>query len=63
MPDLTGLSFSQANERATNAGVQICMTGAITGNGVSQSQSIKAGEKVKQGTVITVNFVEADAVM
>ena len=63
VPDLTGLSFSQANERATNAGVQICMTGAITGNGVSQSQSIEAGEKVKQGTVITVNFVEADAVM
>ena len=49
--------------RKTNAGVQICMTGAITGNGVSQSQSIEAGEKVKQGTVITVNFVEADAVM
>ena len=65
VPKLTGLSLSEVNQTAVNAGVQIRITGAALSSGVcvSQSQSIAEGEKVKQGTVITVNFIESDTVM
>ena len=64
VPDLTGMTLSQANSTAVNAGLNISITGAaLTGsNALSQSQSIEPGTSVSPGTVITVTFVEYDQV-
>ncbi len=64
VPDLTGMTLSQANSAAVNAGLNLSITGAaLTGsNALSQSQSIAPGEEVAPGTVITVTFVEYDQV-
>ena len=64
VPNLIGLSLAQANEKASQAGVNIRITGAaLTGsNAVSSLQSIAAGTKVPPGTVVTVSFIEPSAV-
>lgn len=64
VPNLIGLSYSEANDVATSYGLQIKVTGvsASSGSGVSSAQSIAKGEKVKPGTVITVNFITKDQV-
>ena len=63
VPNLTDLSYSDANDVAVEAGVQIKVTGAYTSDSSrSSAQSIKKGEKVKPGTVITVNFIIKDTV-
>lgn len=64
VPSLTGMTRSQVNQAAASAGVQVSMTGAAMTGGsvVSSTQSIAAGEKVKPGTVISVNFIEVDQV-
>ena len=61
---LTGMTRSQVNQAAASAGIQVSMTGAAMTGGsvVSSTQSIAAGEKVKPGTVISVNFIEVDQV-
>ncbi len=64
VPSLTGMTRSQVNQAAASAGIQVSMTGAAMTGGsvVSSTQSIAAGEKVKPGTVISVNFIEVDQV-
>lgn len=64
VPSLTGMTRSQVNQTAANAGIQVSMTGAALTNGVvvSSAQSIPAGQSVRPGTVISVTFVEEDQV-
>lgn len=64
VPKLTGLTLSQANAAATNAGINISISGAaLTGkNAVSNLQSIPEGSDVPPGTIVTVDFVELDSV-
>lgn len=65
VPNLVGFSYSETNDIAASYGLQIKVTGVSSGNasGVSSSQSIAKGEKVKPGTVITVNFITKDTVL
>ncbi|MEF2919035.1 MAG: penicillin-binding transpeptidase domain-containing protein [Acutalibacteraceae bacterium] len=57
VPDLTGLSVSEANYMASMYNLNISIVGSnAEGEGISYSQDIKAGSKVKSGTVISVNF-------
>lgn len=60
VPDLSGMSPSQANKTVTNANLNIryAGTGYNSTAGLVVGQSLKAGEKVAQGTVITVEFIE-----
>ena len=65
VPDLVGLTLTQANERASQAGINISVTGAAlsgTENAVSKLQDIAAGSKVPPGTVVTVSFIEPSQV-
>lgn len=64
VPKLTGLSLSQANERAAGAGLNISVAGAaLTGsNARSSSQDIAENSKVKPGTVVTVTFADQNQV-
>jgi stage V sporulation protein D (sporulation-specific penicillin-binding protein) len=58
VPNVIGLTLSQANERINNAGLNIRLSGgAVTNaNAVAFTQSIEAGEVVPAGTVIEVEF-------
>lgn len=60
VPDLTGMSPSAANRAVTNANLNIryAGTGYNSTAGLVVGQSIEQGEKVAQGTVITVEFIE-----
>lgn len=64
VPNLVGLTLSQANSVAANAGINISISGAaLTGNNaVSNLQSIPEGSQVPPGTMVTVDFVELDSV-
>ena len=64
VPTLTGLTLSEANRVAAEAGVNISISGAAltTTNAHSRSQSIPAGQKVEPGTVVEVGFIELDQV-
>ena len=57
VPDLTGMSVSDANYWASMYNLNISIVGSnAEGEGISYSQDIKPGSKVKSGTVISVNF-------
>lgn len=57
VPDLTGMSVAQANSTAAMYNLNISIVGSnAEGEGTSYSQGIKAGSKVKPGTVVSVNF-------
>lgn len=58
VPNLVGMSISQANREAVAAGFNIKIIGATYNNGevVSYRQSIDAGTKAEAGSVITVYF-------
>ena len=57
VPDLTGLSVAEANNVASSYNLNISIVGSnAEGEGISYSQDIKAGSKVKSGTVVSVNF-------
>ena len=63
VPNLTGKSMSEVNAIATNLGLNVHMTGLISGSGasaISNSQSVKEGEQVPKGTVIEVGFYYSD---
>lgn len=64
VPDLTGLSVSEASERARDYGLNIRLSGnQLTETGVvSHSQSIAQDTEVEQGTVITVYFRHSQGV-
>ena len=57
VPNLTGMSISEANRTAVNAGYNIKVSGAaLNSEVVSYRQSIEAGTKAELGTTITVYF-------
>ena len=57
VPDLTGLSISEANARAVNSGYNIKISGATLDSEVkSYRQSVEKGTKAELGTTITVYF-------
>ncbi len=57
VPDLTGLSVADANSTASYYNLNISIVGSnAEGEGISYSQDIAPGSKVKSGTVISVNF-------
>ncbi len=57
VPDLKGLSISEANKRAVNAGYNIKVSGAaLDSEVVSYRQSIEPGKKADLGSTITVYF-------
>jgi serine/threonine-protein kinase len=63
VPNLIGKSVSEVNTIAGNLGLNVHMTGLISGSGasaVSKSQSIAEGKKVPKGTVIEVGFYYSD---
>lgn len=63
VPDFTNLSLSDVNYLAAQAGLNIKVTGAYNSSAATaRTQDYAAGEQIKPGTVITVNFVEEDTV-
>ena len=63
VPDFTGLTITEVNSRASRLGLNVQMTGLVSGSGdaaISNRQSIKEGESVPKGTVIEVNFYYQD---
>ncbi len=58
VPDFSGMSVSQVNENATNAGFNVAFEGtSLTDVGVTAySQSAEAGKKLALGSTITVSF-------
>lgn len=65
VPKLTGMSLSEVNKTAANAGINISVSGAALTNSsspVSNSQSIAEGTQVPKSTVVTVGFIEKDQV-
>ena len=58
VPDLNGLTITQANKKAAAAGLNIKISGNAlkTGELISYRQSVEKGEKVNYGSVITVYF-------
>ncbi len=57
VPDLSGLSISEANKRAVNSGFNIKISGAsVDSEVVSYRQSTPAGESLNLGSTITVYF-------
>lgn len=65
VPNLVGLSITEANRVAASYNINIQLTGAsATLNGASSvkiqssAQDIKEGTKVKPGTIVTVTFID-----
>ncbi len=57
VPDLIGLSISEANRKAVNAGYNIRVSGAsLSSEVVSYRQSVEKGKKAELGSTITVYF-------
>ncbi len=57
VPDFTGMDLANASYLAGINQVQISAAGAVSDSAMVSMQDIPAGEKVPQGTVITVTFV------
>ena len=57
VPDFKGMTISEANRAATNAGINITISGATT-DATAYEQEIAAGKKVEVGTIISVSFRE-----
>ncbi len=63
VPNFSGRSLSDVNYLAAQAGLNIKVTGAYSSSAArARTQDYAAGELIKPGTVITVNFVEEDTV-
>ncbi len=63
VPDFKGLTATEANKAAANAGVNIEFSGNTATSGLkSYNQSIKSGTKVEAGTIVTVYFRDESAV-
>lgn len=63
VPDFKGLTATEANKVAANAGVNIEFSGNTSTSGIkAYNQSIKSGTKVEAGTIVTVYFRDESAV-
>jgi len=58
VPDFVGGTLADSEYLATLAGVQIRTNGTAASGGTVLRQSVRADEKVKQGTVIELTFIE-----
>ncbi len=59
VPSLVGLTATEANTAANNAGINIEFSGNTSSAGLkSVSQSIEAGQTVPAGTIVTVYFID-----
>ena len=57
VPDLTGLTVSEANRKAINSEINIKISGYTTGTEItSYRQSVTADTEVAMGTIVTVSF-------
>ena len=57
VPNLVGYSVSTVNSIASSYGLNVSISGVTaSSSAVSVSQSIAAGKKVDEGTVISVEF-------
>ncbi len=57
VPNILGMTASQANKALADAGFNIHLEGALNGTGaIAISQSVKAGDTAAKGTVISVEF-------
>ena len=57
VPDFTGLTVSQANNKAHEVGINIILSGPVGDAGVvAYNQSVAAGTEVSPGASITVHF-------
>ncbi len=58
VPDFTGMSVAQTTQAARAAGINVLLSGISTTDGTPAAtrQSVKAGETVAKGTVVTVEF-------
>lgn len=57
VPDFKGLTVSEANDRAVEAGLNMYINGN-TSDSTAYAQSVPKGKKVDAGTVVTVSFRE-----
>lgn len=58
VPDFTGLTVTQASQKAAEYNLNISLTGAINvSNSIVQGQSLDEGTEVSAGTVVTLTFV------
>lgn len=64
VPDFSGRTVAQVNQAANLAGVNVLLSGisAAGGTPTATRQSVKAGQEVPKGTVITVEFTYADII-
>lgn len=64
VPDFSSMSVSGVESTAKGAGLNVVISGVADGasGAISYKQSVKAGEEVEAGTVITVWFRYADSV-
>lgn len=65
VPNFAGMTLTQANKAAASAGVNILITGLVTGasgDPTASSQSVEAGTTISRATVVTVNFIYSDAI-
>ena len=58
VPDFTGYRAADASYVAGLTGVQVSVSGSAADTATVTDQSIKPGEKVKEGTVIALTFVD-----
>lgn len=63
VPDFKGMTISQANQAATNAGLYILVKGASVDSGsiTATGQDVAPGTEVSRGTTIRVEFVDHSA--
>jgi stage V sporulation protein D (sporulation-specific penicillin-binding protein) len=65
VPNFAGMTLTQANKAAASAGVNILITGLVTGasgDPTASSQSVAAGTTISRATVVTVNFIYSDTI-
>lgn len=63
VPNLIGLTATEANKAAAKAGVNIEFSGNTSSAGLkAYKQSIEAGQSVEAGTIVTVYFIDDSAV-
>ena len=63
VPNFSGMSAAEVTKSASVAGVNVDFSGTdVTSQSVrAYKQSVKPGEQVKQGTIVTVNFRDPSA--
>ena len=64
VPDLTNMSISGVIDTATDAGINVEISGVVSGasGGISYYQNIQAGQEVDRGTIVRVSFRYTDSV-